>query len=95
MYEKIYPLTKKQMDFEANDLGEKAIEKSIPKKREHEAIDRKISPHHQRSKLVVKCMDLLYTGEQLLELLDRVNTYPEEEREAEAARIIAELESTI
>lgn len=37
MCEKIYPLTKEQMDFEANDLGERALEKLIREKREREA----------------------------------------------------------
>lgn len=52
----------------------------------------KVSPKHQRSTLVKKCILLKYSAEMILELLDRVNVYPEEEREAVAARILAELE---
>ena len=55
-------------------------------------MDKKISPTRQRSKLVRKCIDLHYSAKVIIELLDRVNAYPEEEREAEAARILAELE---
>lgn len=36
MCEKIYPLTKEQMDFEANDLGERVLEKLLREKRERE-----------------------------------------------------------
>lgn len=53
----------------------------------------KVSPTRQRSTLVRKCLDRHYSGQMILKLLDRVNAYPEEEREAEAARIIAELEA--
>ena len=55
-------------------------------------MDTKVSPTRQRSMLVKKCILLKYSAEMILELLDRVNAYPEEEREAEAARILAELE---
>lgn len=47
----------------------------------------------QRSLLLKECIKQKYSGEQILELIDRINEYPEEEREAEAARIMAEIET--
>ena len=55
-------------------------------------MDRKVSSMRQRAKLVGRCLDKRYSAKMILELLDRVNEYPEEEREAEATRILAELE---
>ena len=49
MCEKIYPLTKEQLDFEANDLGERVLEKLIRKKRERVAQEQaEVEQHGQK-----------------------------------------------
>lgn len=58
-------------------------------------MEMKESSHLQRSLLVKKCIRRKYSGDAILELLERINAFPEEEREAEALRIMAEMEDQI
>lgn len=52
----------------------------------------KSTSHLQRSLLVKKCIARHYSGEVILSLLDRINAFPEEERETQAEKITREIE---